>query len=149
MLGDFLTYSFSLYVIARSDQWQSGAALLKGIIQATFGIGVILEVLGKLGSGGEPSSLAMGVVGGFALFANTMCLLILLRHREDNLNMQSVWLCSRNDVIGNIGVLVAAVMVFSTKSAVPDIAVGTIIAIIFLHTAFFVIKSSVTGLRKT
>ncbi|GJL77346.1 MAG: cobalt transporter [Nitrospinaceae bacterium] len=148
MLGDFLTYSFSLYVLARSDQWQLGAALLKGIIQAAFGIGVIFEVLGKLMSGGEPSTLAMGVAGGIALIANTICLLILLRNREDNLNMQSVWLCSRNDVIGNLGVIVAAVLVHYTHSVLPDIAVGMIIATIFLRTAFYVITHSVTQLRK-
>ncbi|NIR48771.1 cation transporter [candidate division KSB1 bacterium] len=148
MLGDFLTYGFSLYVLARSDQWQSRATLLKGMIQAAFGIGVMLEVLGKLMFGGAPSGLAMGAVGGLALIANTVCLLILLRHREDNLNMKSVWLCSRNDVIGNLGVLVAAALVYVTHSVVPDMVVGTLISIIFLRTAFFVIRAAVTDLQK-
>ncbi|QPJ64638.1 MAG: cation transporter [Candidatus Nitrohelix vancouverensis] len=147
MLGDFLTYSLSIYVLARNDTWQAGAALFKGIIQALFAVGVIYEVIDKLLHGGEPSGLLMGGAGTIALIANSLCLLILMKHRDDNLNMQSVWLCSRNDVIGNVGVLVAAVLVYFTGSSLPDIAVGALIAAIFLRTAFFIITSALKQIR--
>ncbi|KMP11144.1 cation transporter [Candidatus Nitromaritima sp. SCGC AAA799-C22] len=148
MLGDTLVYGFSLYVLARSERWKSWVALFKGIIQAAFGIGVIIEMIRKILYGGMPLGLTMGIVGGIALVANVFCMFLLLRHREDDINMRSVWLCSRNDVIGNVGVIFAAIMVNNTGSFLPDILVGAIIAGIFLKTAVYVIKSSLLELNK-
>lgn len=149
MLGDVLTYGFSLYVLDRSERWRTSAAFLKGIIQVAFGIGVMAEVIWKILYGGVPSSLAMGMVGGLALAANVTCMFLLIRHREDDLNMQSVWLCSRNDVIGNIGVILAAFVVNVTGSMMPDVVIGTIIAGIFLKTAVYVISSSLVELKES
>ncbi len=148
MLGDALTYGISLYALSRSVRWQSGAALAKGSIQAVFGVGVLLEVIAKILHGGAPAGGIMAGVALLALAVNGYCLYSLTPHRNDNLNMESVWLCSRNDVIGNAGVLLAAAGVHFTGSAFPDIIVGAMIAAIFLRTAFSVIGRSLAELRR-
>jgi Co/Zn/Cd efflux system component len=108
MLGDAIIYGFSLYAIARGEMWQARAALLKGLIMAAFGIGVLTEVIHKLATGVVPTADIMSVVAIVALAANTVCLWLLSRHRAHDINMRSAWLCSRNDVIANVGVLLAA-----------------------------------------
>ena len=108
MLGDSLVYGFSLYVIWRSAAWKAKAALLKGAIMALFGAGVLLEVIHKTISGIVPGAGTMGIIGVLVLLGNAICFLLLYRHRTDDLNMRSTWLCSRNDIIANVSVLVAA-----------------------------------------
>ncbi len=108
MLGDALVYGFSLFVLARSARWHAGAALAKGGFMLAFGLGVLGEGLYKVFHPVMPGVGTMGVVGGIALAANLVCFLLLYRHRGDNLNMSSTWLCSRNDLIANVGVLLAA-----------------------------------------
>lgn len=146
MLGDGLVYGFSLYVVARSARWRAGAALMKGAIMALFG----LLVLGQAGyhfiAGGVPDSGLMGAIGMLALAANLTCLLLLTRHRSDDLNMSSTWICSRNDIIANGGVLVAALAVFLTNSLWPDLVVGLLITAVFLRSAVYVIRQSVAEL---
>ena len=104
MLGDSLVYGFSLYVLWRSAAWKAKAALLKGAIMAVFGAGVLLEVIYKTMSGIVPSAQTMGIIGALVLLGNGVCFLLLFRHRADDLNMRSTWLCSRNDIIANLGV---------------------------------------------
>lgn len=147
MLGDAFVYGFSLYVLARSARWRAGAALLKGVIQALFGLAVLAEVAWKLAYGGAPHGLTMSAVGALALAANLLCLVLLTRHRSDDINMSSVWLCSRNDVISNIGVIGAAGLVYLTASPWPDILVGAAIAGLFLRTAGHVITRALAELR--
>jgi cation diffusion facilitator family transporter len=142
MLGDALVYAFSLYVIARGPVWQARAALLKGGIMAVFGVGVLVEVGTKLTRGVTPSPDLMSGVGLVALIANTAALLMLWPHRGDDLNMRSVWLCSRNDVAANLGVLVAALGVALSGSAWPDIVVGLGIAALFVTSAIDVIRAA-------
>ena len=142
MLGDSIVYAFSLYVIARGPAWQARAALLKGGIMAVFGIGVLIEVGGKLARGVTPDAGLMSGIGLLALAANASVLLFLWRHRADDLNMRSVWLCSRNDVLANLGVLAAALGVRLTGAAWPDIAVGLGIAALFMASAVDVIRAA-------
>src|SRR5579859_1610671 len=99
MLGDALVYGFSLFVLARSARWQAGAALAKGGFMFAFGVGVLGEAFYKVVRPVMPNVETMGVIGGIALAANLICFLLLYRHRGDNLNMSSTWLCSRNDLI--------------------------------------------------
>ena len=94
-----------------------------------------------------PSVETMGIVGGLALAANLVCFLLLYRHRADNLNMRSTWLCSRNDLIANVGVLLAAAASYLLTSRWPDIIVGTIIAGVFLSSALGVLRQSIQMLR--
>jgi Co/Zn/Cd efflux system component len=99
MLGDALVYGFSLYVVGQSARWRASAALLKGIIMAGFGLIVLAQAGYRLVSPEVPDLQLMGVTGALALAANITCLLLLTRHRNDDLNMRSTWLCSRNDII--------------------------------------------------
>lgn len=147
MFGDALVYGFSLYVIYRDETWQASAALFKGAIMAAFGIFVLSEAVYKAVVPVVPVAEAMGLIGLLALAANLACLRLLWAHRSDNLNMNSVWLCSRNDIIANTGVLVAAGGVWLSQSRWPDIIVGVLIAAIFLRSAVHVIASSIQQLR--
>jgi Co/Zn/Cd efflux system component len=135
MLGDAIVYGFSLYVIARGPVWQARAALLKTTVMAAFGAGVLVEVGTKLARSLTPDADLMAGIGLLALIANASVLAFLWRHRADDLNMRSVWLCSRNDVIANAGVLLAAGGVALTGSGWPDIAVGVAIAALFMTSA--------------
>jgi cation diffusion facilitator family transporter len=147
MLGDSLVYGFSLYVLWRSAAWKAKAALLKGTIMAVFGAGVLLEVFYKIISGIIPSAETMGIIGALVLLGNGICFLMLYRHRADDLNMRSTWLCSRNDIIANLSVLVAAAGVKVFTASWPDILVGAAIAALFLRSAFTVLRESLSELR--
>ena len=140
MLGDAIIYGFSLYVVGRGAVWQGRAALLKGLIMAAFGVGVLLHVVFKVVHGLVPTAEVMGVVGVLALVANAYCLLLLWRHRGDDINMRSSWVCSRNDVIGNAGVLLAAVGVNRMGSAWPDIVIGLLVAGVFCRSAILILR---------
>ena len=142
MLGDAVVYGFSLYVIGRGVVWQARGALLKGVIMAAFAIGVLVQVAVKLAQGLSPGVEVMGAVGVVAFAANLFCLTLLWRRRGDDINMQSAWVCSRNDVIGNVGVLVAAAAVAATASPWPDIAIGLLIAGVFGRSAVRVIRAA-------
>jgi cation diffusion facilitator family transporter len=142
MLGDAIVYGFSLYVIGRAPVWQARAALLKGIIMAVFGVGIVAEVVAKLVRGLRPEAEIMWTVALVALVANASVLAFLWRHRADDMNMRSVWLCSRNDVIANGGVLLAALGVSLTGAAWPDILVGLAIAALFGASAVSVIREA-------
>jgi cation diffusion facilitator family transporter len=147
MLGDALVYAFSLFVLARSVQWQASAALAKGAFMLAFGLAVLAEAAFKVFHPIMPSVETMGIVGAVALAANIVCFSLLYRHRADNLNMSSTWLCSRNDLIANVGVLVAAGAAYLLASRWPDIIVGCIIAGLFLRSAFDVLRDSVREVR--
>lgn len=147
MLGDSLVYGFSLYVLWRSAAWKAKAALLKGAIMAIFGAGVLLEVIYKTMSGIVPSAETMGIIGALVLLGNGICFLLLFRHRSDDLNMRSTWLCSRNDIIANLSVLIAAIGVKVLDASWPDILVGVAIAALFLRSAFTVLRESFLELR--
>jgi Co/Zn/Cd efflux system component len=142
MLGDALVYGFSLYVIGRAPVWQARAALLKGALMAGFGIGVLVEVTTKLARGLTPDAGTMSIVAFVALLANAAVLQFLWRHRSDDINMRSAWLCSRNDVMANGGVLLAALGVVLTGSPWPDILVGLAIAALFGLSALVVIRQA-------
>jgi Co/Zn/Cd efflux system component len=116
MLGDALIYGLSLFALSRSDRWKGGAALAKGMFILAFGIGILIEVAVKIRVGVPPSSTLMLIFGGLALIANLACLKMLWRFRAHDVNMASTFECSRNDVIANVGVLIAAVLVgFCTR----------------------------------
>lgn len=142
MLGDAIVYAFSLFVLHKSDNWKTRAAFLKGILIAIFGVGVFIGTVTKAFAGGMPAFETMGWIGGLALIANLTCLCLLLRFRKDDINMKSTFICSRNDIISNVGVLVAALFVHLTASKWPDVVVGGIIAIIFLRSAWSILGES-------
>ena len=147
MLGDSLVYGFSLFVLARSPRWQAGAALAKGACMLVFGLGVLGQAAYKAMVPVMPSSDMMGMVGAAALAANLACFAMLYSRRSDNLNMSSTWLCSRNDLFANVAVLGAAGAGYLVQSRWPDIAVGVVIALLFLGSAYGVLRRSVLALR--
>ena len=147
MLGDALVYGLSIFALSRSDRWKGGAALAKGIFILAFGIGIAIDIFVKIKSGIPPSSTLMLVFGGIALAANLICLRLLWRFREQDVNMASTFECSRNDVVSNVGVLAAAGVVALTASPWPDIVIGALIAALFLRSAFHVIRTSIPVVR--
>lgn len=147
MLGDALVYGFSLYVLSRGGRWQAVSALFKGGIMAAFGVFVLGEALYKVFFPVLPIAGAIGAVGLAALAANSVCLTLLWRHRSDDINMSSVWLCSRNDIIANSSVLVAGAGVWLLDSGWPDIIVGLSIAALFLRSAVHVLSRAISSLK--
>jgi Co/Zn/Cd efflux system component len=142
MLGDAIVYGFSLYVIGRGVAWQARAALLKGVIMGAFGIALLVQVAFKIAHGVTPTVEVMGLVGTLAFAANLGCLALLWRRRGDDINMRSAWICSRNDVIGNAAVLVAAGAVAVTGSPWPDIVIGLLVASVFARSAVQVVRDA-------
>jgi Co/Zn/Cd efflux system component len=147
MLGDSLVYGFSLFVLWRSAQWKATAAVLKGAIMALFGVAVLMEAVFKALSDVVPVAELMGIIGLLVLVGNGFCFLLLFRHRSDDINMRSTWLCSRNDIVANLAVLVAAVGVKILDSSWPDIVIGAAISALFLRSAFSVLRESFRELR--
>ena len=147
MLGDAIVYGFSLYVVGRSAAWQARAALLKGIIMAAFSVAILAQVAFKIYHGLVPLADVMGFVGIMALAANLICLTLLWQRRSEDINMRSAWLCSRNDVIANVGVLVAAFAVGVTGSPWPDIAMGFLIAVLFGRSAIAVMREVISNYK--
>ena len=147
MLGDALVYGFSIYVVARGARMKANAALFKGGIMAAFGLFVLGQAIYKIVFPQVPVFEAIGAIGLLALAANGICFVLLWRHRADDINMSSVWLCSRNDIIANVSVLFAAAGVWLTDSGWPDILVGLALAALFLRSALFVLRGAITELR--
>jgi Co/Zn/Cd efflux system component len=123
-LGDAANYGVSLAVLTMAMAWRSKAALLKGACMLGFGIFVLARAIWVAKSGAAPEAATMGSIGFLALVANVTVALMLYRYRTGDANMRSVWLCSRNDAFGNIAVMLAALGVFGTGSAWPDLAVA-------------------------
>jgi len=140
MLGDALVYGFSLYVVARSPVWKARAALAKAAVMGFFGVFVLGQLVHKLLFAQPPIVETMGAVGALAFAANGICFALLWRHRAEDINMRSVWLCSRNDLLANVLVLLAALAVWLTLSPWPDIIVGGLICAVFLRSAFLVAR---------
>ena len=147
MLGDAIVYGVSLFALSRSDRWKAGAAAFKGVFILLLALGIVVNVVVKLSTGVPPSSTLMLIFGGTALIANLVCLSLLWRFRREDLNMSSTFECSRNDVISNVGVLIAAGAVAALSSPWPDILVGSAMAIIILRSAARVLASAVPQLR--
>ncbi|MBA0279689.1 cation transporter [Stenotrophomonas maltophilia] len=142
MLGDAIVYGLSLWAVNRGARWEAGAALAKGLLILAFFVFIVVEVVSKLMHGVPPSSGLMLGFGAIALVANLICLALLWRFRALNINMKSTFECSRNDVVANLGVLVAAGGVALTGSGWPDIAAGAVIALLFLKSAVGVISEA-------
>lgn len=147
MLGDALVYGFSLYVVARGTAMKARAALVKGGIMAAFGLFVLGQAIYRIAFPQLPVFEAIGAIGLLALAANGTCFYLLWRHRADDINMSSVWLCSRNDIIANISVLFVAAAVWLSHSGWPDIVVGLALAALFLRSALHVLRAALKELR--
>lgn len=134
-LGDTLTYGISLAVIGRAVALRSAAALAKGISLLVMGLFVFASTIYHVLILGLPRAEVMGAIGFLALAANLASVLLLMPYKDGDANVRSVWLCSRNDAIGNVAVMLAAAAVWATASAWPDIVVAGIMAALFVSSA--------------
>ncbi len=133
--GDAANYGVSLLVLGMALRWRARAALLKGLSMGAFGIFVLGRAAFAATTGAAPEPLTMGAIGALALVVNVAVAVMLYAWREGDANMRSVWLCSRNDAIGNLAVMAAALGVFGTGSAWPDLAVATVMGVLALGAA--------------
>lgn len=141
-LADAANYGISLLVLGMSLRWRAGAALLKGLSMGGFGLWVVGLVVWHALNGTTPHWETMGAVGIAALAANAICLALLTAWRQGDANMRSVWICSRNDVIANLAVLLAALGVFGTGTGWPDLIVAGVMATLALQGAAVVVTSA-------
>jgi len=139
MLADAIIYALGLFALGRVSHWRARAALTSGVFQLLLGSGIAVEALWKMLAGGLPDAATMGLFGVLALLANTVCFLLLARFRDGDINLRATWICSRNDMIGNIGVLVAAGMVTWFASPIPDIVIGLLIAAVVIRSAWQIV----------
>jgi len=146
-LGDALTYGLSLWAISRDSRSKAKVALFKGGLICTAALFVLGQVVYRALNGGTPIFEAMGIVSLLALAANSACLALLWKHRTADVNMSSVWECSRNDIVGNIAVFFAAGAVWVTGSKWPDLTVGFLLAVWLLLSSARVLRSGATELR--
>jgi Co/Zn/Cd efflux system component len=146
-LGDSLTYTLTLLAIGHSLRWRASAAMFKGITLALMGVWVLGSTLYRVFVLGVPNELIMGSVALLAFFANAVSALLLLKYRNGDSNVRSVWLCSRNDAIGNLAVMLAAVVVYQTQSHWPDLIVAFLMALLFLHSAFLILRQAISELN--
>jgi Co/Zn/Cd efflux system component len=145
--ADAANYAVSLWVLGLAAVWRSRAAQWKGWSLAVFGVLVLAKAVWSAWHGAAPEPMTMGVVGSLALGANLLVAVLLYRWREGDANMRSVWLCTRNDVLGNVAVLVAALGVFGSGSAWPDLAVAAVMGGLALMAAWTVIRQARAELR--
>jgi Co/Zn/Cd efflux system component len=147
-LGDAANYGISLMVIGLALRFRALVALAKGATMGVFGLWVLGIAVWSLLQGTVPSAVTMGVVGVGALIANGACFGLLWSYRTGDSNMRSVWICSRNDVLGNIAVLLASLGVFGTSQGWPDAGVAAIMAALALQGSYVTVKAAVADLRQ-
>ena len=136
--GDALTYGISLAVIGASVRVRTSAALAKGLSLAVMGLWVFGSTIYHVFVLGVPQAEVMGLIGFLALLTNLTSVMLLVRYKDGDANVRSVWLCSRNDAIGNIAVMVAALGVWATTTAWPDVVVAALMAGLFLWSSFHI-----------
>ena len=145
--GDAANYAISLLVLGMALSWRARAALFKGLCMGAFGVFVLGRAAWSLAAGTLPEAITMGAIGALALAANLAVTVMLYAWREGDANMRSVWLCSRNDAIGNLAVMAAALGVFGTGRAWPDLSVALVMGLLALSAAWSVIGQARTELR--
>jgi len=145
--GDAANYAVTLAVLSMGLVWRARAALLKAASMLAFGVFVLGRALWVATQGGAPEALTMGAIGLLALVANVGVAALLYAYREGDANMRSVWLCSRNDAIGNVAVMLAALGVFGTGSAWPDLAVAAVLAGLAITGGYSVFRQARQELR--
>ncbi len=143
MLSDVFIYGLSLYVLTKGHQAKVKASLLKGYLMFILGLFVVGEAVYKIISPIQPTGEIISMIGVIALVANAICLLLLVRHKDTDLNVKSSWICTRNDVFANGGVIIAGFLVVYFNSMWPDILIGLIIACIVLKSSLDIIREGI------
>ena len=146
-LGDALTYGLSIYAISKDARSKAKVALFKGVLILLAAVGVLAQVGHRALHGATPIFEAMGAVSLLALMANSLCLALLWKHRTADVNMSSVWECSRNDIAGNIAVFIASAAVWLTATRWPDLLIGLLLSIWLLLSSARVLKNGLSELK--
>jgi Co/Zn/Cd efflux system component len=146
-MGDTLTYGLSLAVIGLSLRVRATAAIIKGFTLALMGLWVFGSTVWHSFVLGMPRAEVMGLIALLALAANLASVLILIKYKDGDANVRSVWLCSRNDAIGNVAVMLAALGVWGAASRWPDVLVAIVLAFLFLHSATKVLRQALEEWR--
>jgi len=133
MLADATVYGLAMYAVRRASKAQQAAASISGVLQIALGFGVLAEVVRRAMFGSEPTSMLMVGTGCIALVANLICLRLISKHRDGGAHMRASWIFSKNDVIANTGVIIAGVLVVTLGSRVPDLVVGSIVAVVVVR----------------
>ncbi|MCF6293277.1 MAG: cation diffusion facilitator family transporter [Robiginitomaculum sp.] len=141
-LGDSLTYGLSLVAIGMSLKFRAVSAMIKGVSLAVLGFGVLAASVWSFFIDLVPDAPTMGWIGFLALLANVVSVLILIKFRDGDANVRSVWLCSRNDAIGNVAVIIAAGLVAATQSRYPDLVVAVFMSSLFLSSAWQILRQA-------
>jgi cation diffusion facilitator family transporter len=147
MFSDAFVYGISIFVIAKSGSVKAKVSLIKGILMTTMAFYVIYELITKISNPIVPEGQIIAGVGMLAFVANAVCLWLLFRHKDGDINIRSAWVCSRNDMTANVGVIVAGVLVLYSGSQWPDYIIGVSVALLVLVSSFRVITDSLRELR--
>ena len=145
--GDAANYGISLFVLGMAPVWRSRTALVKGATMGVYGVFVIGTALWHLAAGTVPQAQTMGAIGVAALAANGLVAVLLFAYRNGDSNMRSVWLCTRNDAIGNLAVMLAALGVYQAGSGLPDLFVAGVMGVLGLTAARSVILQARTEMN--
>ena len=145
MLADAGVYGISLYAIGRAIAIKQRAAFYSGVVQITLGLGVLVEVFRKLMIGSEPMSGVILFVAGIALLANSVCVVLLAKHRNGEVHLQASWIFTTNDVIANAGVMLSGLLVWLLDSHYPDLIVGIVISLIVIRGGVKIVRRAKQG----
>lgn len=146
-LGDSANYLISLIVLPMALSYRAKASMIKGLTMGGFGLFILMTTIYRVFYGEMPSSSEMSIVGFLALLVNVSAVLILLKFRDGDSNVRSVWVCSRNDAIGNVAVILAGMAVYFFQSKYPDLIVAFVLAFLALQASQEIIKRAWAELK--
>ncbi|WP_158769253.1 cation transporter [Paraglaciecola sp. L1A13] len=142
MLADAMVYMVGLYAVGKAIQYKAKAALFNGSLQLVLAGLILIDVVMRLVRGSEPQTGIMLWISLLALAVNLFCFILLSRYRTGDINMRASWICSRNDMIANVGVIISAALVVWLDSAIPDLVIGTIIALVIVQSSVKIVQES-------
>lgn len=142
MLADAFVYGIAVYAVGRSSRLQSNAATLSGMFQIVLGLGILFEVVRRFVFGSDPVSALMMIVGTVALVANLSCLMLISKHRNGGIHMRASWIFSTNDVIANLGVIAAGILVMYFDNRLPDLVIGAVITIVVVRGGVQILREA-------
>lgn len=148
MLADAIVYGIGIYAVGKSFIHKANAAQISGYFQLILGVIILTDITRRLLFGSDPVSSLMIGMGFIALVANVACLLIIRNHKNDEVHMRASWIFSANDVIANMGVIIAGVLVLWLDSRIPDLVIGGVVAVVVLRGAWMIIKDAKQELLK-
>ena len=142
MLADASVYAIGLYAVGKALKTKVNAAHLSGVLQVLLGLGVLLDIVRRSILGSEPEAVFMLITGVVALVANSICLMLIHKHREGEIHMRASWIFSKNDVIANVGIIISGFLVMYLDSHWPDLVIGLLISAVVVRGGFLIIKES-------